>query len=193
MRDSSTFSGEGASPWRVQPTRSGRSPDSRSDRVLPQPGLPPRRGHSDHRGAPMTRTSRDPVARRADGTGRPMLSFSSRSPPTEASPSRYLEAMVAIVIVVFVGFGLMPDRSSSPPSSSVGATAQPVSPAAPPHRSDARLCPQRPSDPRRGLRCQLGCFPCRLLTGGAETSRWSPSDTRSCSTVANRVALLRGA
>ena len=37
-------------------------------------------------------------------------------------------AMGAIVIVVFVGLGLTLDRSSSPPTSSVGATAHPVWP-----------------------------------------------------------------
>ena len=37
-------------------------------------------------------------------------------------------AMGATVIVVFVGLGLTLDRSSSPPTSSVGATAHPVWP-----------------------------------------------------------------
>ena len=66
-------------------------------------------------------------------------------------------AMGATVIVVSVGLGLTLHRSSSPPCISWGHRATGLGlAAAPPHRSDACLCPQRPSNYRRGLRCHSG-------------------------------------
>ena len=86
----------------------------------------------------MRGSSHDHVARRADGSGGPERQLLFKEARRRRRRLRIIwVAMGTTVIVALIGLGLTLDRSSSPPSSSVGTTAHP---GWPPHlRTGATL------------------------------------------------------
>ena len=185
MRDSSTFSGDEASPWRVQPSEeqwftgfeiSSSTAATRAIAETRSFGLS--KGFHDE-GPPMTVLLEEPTA--ADDQNAQLLFEEARR---RRRRLRFIwMAMATTVIVVLVSLGFTLDRSSSPPAHQLGPRRT---------RSGRRTCaPERRwsmpsttfgSSTRTPV--PLGCFPCQLRTEGAVTWPWSLSGTRSCSTVA---------
>ena len=130
MRDSSTFSGDGASPWRVQPseersfTGSEISSSTAATRAIAETrSFGSSRGFHDE-DPPMTLLLEEPTAQ--DDQNAQLLFKEARR---RRRRLRFVwMAMGAIVIVVFVGLGLTLDRSSSPPAHQLGPQAHPVWP-----------------------------------------------------------------